>query len=299
VRGVLPLTRRELWLYGRDLLSTLSQPALEARLLLQKAAGIDEKEFFLSLDQPVEEALVRRYEYFLRRRLKGWPLALVVGEKEFWSLPFKLQKGVFIPRPETECLVELALKLPWPEDGIAVDIGTGCGAIACSLAKERPASTVVATDISRRALALAQKNASRLGLKNIIFRLGSFFSPLAQLDLTGRCDLIVSNPPYVAEEEWPRLPEGIRLFEPKRGLVAGPTGLEFIFRLIRDAPQFLRPGGYLIFEIGFDQLAKVLSVGNKKLWREITWEKDLAGIPRVMAWQLHPDFRCGTSPGLD
>jgi len=299
VRGVLRLTRRELWLYGRNKLCALPEPGLEARLLLQKAAGINAQEFFLSLEQPVDGSLVRRYEYFLRRRLEGCPLALVVGEKEFWSLSFKLQKGVFIPRPETECLVEFALKVRWPEEGVVADIGTGCGAIACSLAKERPHSTVVATDISRRALALAQKNAARLGLKNIVFKLGSFFSPLAQLELAGRCDLIVSNPPYVAEREWPMLPEGIRLFEPKRGLVAGPTGLEFISRLIRGAPQFLRPGGYLIFEIGFGQLEKVLSIPNKKLWREISWEKDLAGIPRVLAWQLNPDFRFGASPGLD
>lgn len=243
------------------------------------------------MDFPVSASARRRYESLLRKRVASYPLAILTGQKEFWSLPLRVKKGVFIPRPETECLVELALELPWPGDGIAVDIGTGCGAIAMALAKERPKATIVASDISAKAVALARENAERLGLKNIIFREGHLFSPLISLGLEGRCDLIISNPPYVALKDWPALPPGIRLAEPRRALLAGPSGLEFIFKLVRGADRFLKPGGYLLMEIGFGQREKVEAfLLTRKRWQWF-WRPDLSGIPRVVGIRFDPNSK--------
>jgi len=218
-------------------------------------------------------------------------MALITGQKEFWSLPLKVERGVFIPRPETEVLVELVLKLPWKKDGLVADIGTGCGAIACALARERPEARIMATDISRRALRLARENASCLNLKNINFMLGSLFKALEPLGPENKFDLIVSNPPYVAEGQWSSLPADIRNYESKRALVAGPTGLEFIFQLIQGAPAFLRPGGFLAFEFGLGQLEPILAFLEDRGWQEVIWEKDLAGIPRALAARLKPDSK--------
>ncbi|MGQ9578800.1 MAG: peptide chain release factor N(5)-glutamine methyltransferase [Candidatus Aminicenantales bacterium] len=276
-------TVRDLWRQGVETLKNFPLASLEARLLLQKAIGHDEKAFFLEIDAPVSVACRRRYESLLKRRLARYPLALLMEEKEFWSLTLRVKKGVFIPRPETESLVELALEISWPRNGIAVDIGTGCGAIALALARERPAATIVATDISARAISLARENALRLGISNFILRKGSLFSPLISMGLEGRCDLIVSNPPYVAVGDWPDLPPETKLFEPRQALVAGRLGLEFIFKLVRGAGRFLRPGGYLILEIGFGQRERIEAFLLRKPGVEWFWRNDLSGITRVLA----------------
>lgn len=293
MNSALPLKRtiRDLWLFGVQALRNFPLASLEARLLLQKALQVDEKAFFLEIDAPVSVASARRYESLVRKRLARYPLALLIGEKEFWSLPLRVRKGVFIPRPETECLVELALGLPWPANGIAVDIGTGCGAIALALAKERPAATIVATDISSRAIGLAQVNAARLGVANIILRKGSLFSPLITLGLEGCCDLIVSNPPYVAADDWPALPPEIKLTEPRRALVAGDSGLKFIFKLVEGAGQFLKPGSYLVIEIGFGQRERIEAFLAKRPGIEWFFRNDLSGITRVLAVRFSPGLK--------
>lgn len=285
------LTRkiRDLWREGCLELQFCSRPDLEARLLLEKAASWETKEIIINFDLPCPADLAHRYKRLLKRRKQGCPLALILGEKEFWSLPLKVEKGVFIPRPETEVLVELVLKLPLRKNGLVADIGTGCGPIACALARERPEAKIIAIDISRRALRLAKENADRLGLKNIRFVSGSLFQPLNELGLKNQFDLIISNPPYVSENQWISLPIEIREFEPKRALVAGPSGLEFIFRLIKEAPTFLRPGGFLAFEFGLGQLNPILTFLKNQGWQEISWERDLAGIPRVVAARFKPD----------
>jgi len=279
---------RDLWQEGYRELQFSSRPDLEARLLLEKASSWTSQEILLKLDLPCPASLARRYRQLIKKRKMGCPVALITGQKEFWSLPFKVEKGVFIPRPETEVLVELALKLPWKKDGLVADIGTGCGAIACALAKERPEARIIATDISRRALRLARENASYLHLKNINFILGSLFKALEPFGPENKFDLIISNPPYVAESQWSSLPVDIRNYEPKRALVAGPTGLEFIFRLIQGAPNFLRPGGFLAFEFGLGQLEPILAFLKDRGWQEIIWERDLAGIPRALAARFRP-----------
>lgn len=276
-------TIKDLWKQGYEELRFSARPDLEARLLLEKAASWTTKELILNLNMPCPERVRRRYQQLLDKRKRGYPLALLLGQKEFWSMSFKVKRGVFIPRPETETLVELALALPWPENGLVADIGTGCGAIACAIAKERPKAKIIATDVSRRAICLAQENAARFNLTNIFFLVGSLFQGLQSLNLAKKIDLIVSNPPYVAEGDWANLPIDIKHYEPKRALVAGPSGLEFIFKLIKEAPLYLSSGGFLAFEFGFSQFEPLLAFLKSQNWSEIIWKEDLAGIPRVLA----------------
>ncbi len=168
---------------------------------------------------------------------------------------------------------------PAPET--IVDIGTGCGNIAISLAKELPQARIFATDNSRKALTVARLNSSLLETDNITFAVGSLFSPLRRLKLEKKCDFIVSNPPYVSEQEWEELAEEIKNHEPKKALVPGETGLEIIKDLIKGSPRFLKAGGYLVFEIGEGQKKRALSLFNSN-WSNVSCFNDLNGVPRIV-----------------
>ena len=181
------------------------------------------------------------------------PLAYVLEEKEFWSLRFKVAPGVLIPRPETELLVEQVIELSSKREELIADIGTGSGNISVSLAKELRQAKIVATDVSDQALKLARHNARMHEMSTITFEKGSLVAPLEKLGLQKKFDFIVSNPPYVSEGEWQALPEEIKNQEPKRALVPGESGFEIIEKLILEAPEYLRPGGYLCLEMGWGQ----------------------------------------------
>ena len=212
------------------------------------------------------------------------PLAYVLEEKEFWSLRFKVAPGVLIPRPETELLVEKVIGLSSERKELIADIGTGAGNISVALAKELPRAKIVATDVSDQALDLARQNARMHEISTITFEKGSLFAPLEKLGLQKRCDFIVSNPPYVSEDEWQTLPEEIKNHEPKRALVPGESGFEIIEKLIQQAPEYLRPGGYLCLEIGWGQMEKVLSFFGES-WLQAWSFDDLNGIPRAVVAQ--------------
>ncbi len=197
------------------------------------------------------------------RRLAGTPLAYITGKKEFWSLPFKIVPGVLIPRPETGAYRGDGFGMsPGPGETI-VDIGTGSGAIAVALGKELPRVRIIATDVSAKALELAKYNARQNGVKNITFKRGSLFRPLRELKLEGRCGYIVSNPPYVSAADWTTLPAEVRDHEPKRALLGGETGLEFIEKLVSGSLTYLRPGGTLVFEIGQGQAEGALALFDR------------------------------------
>ena len=215
------------------------------------------------------------------KRVEGMPLAYVIEEKEFWSIPFKVFPGVLIPRPETELLVEKVIELSSGRKELIVDVGTGAGNIALSLAKELPKAEIVATDVLQEALDAAEMNAALQKITTITFVKGSLFEPLEELQLQKKCDFVVSNPPYVSENEWRSLQEEIVKHEPKMALVAGKGGLEFIEKLIEGAPTFLKPGGTLCFEIGFGQRDDVLSLFGDK-WDDPQCFDDLSGIPRLI-----------------
>ena len=272
---------RELAIRGRDLLRGLprTDPALESRLLLQKAAGLDEIRFWAFPESSVSPTAERVFLTFVRRRRAGIPLAYLTGEREFWSLTFAVSPDVLVPRPETELLVEKALVFAPRGEAVIVEIGTGSGAVAVVLAKELPWAKIVAGDISRRALETARRNALRHGAA-VTFVASDLFRSLGGCIPSDGADLVVSNPPYVAEAEWPRLAREVRR-EPRRALVAGPTGLEFIARLIAGAGSYLKPGGRLLFEVGRGQARRALGLFDSR-WDCREAFKDLRGICRVV-----------------
>ncbi len=277
-------TIKELYTKAKSLLKNYPDAAVESKVLLLKSLAISEEVFYSDPDQRVSKSKVQQFYGLVLKRQQGIPLAQVVGEKEFWSLPFKVTPGVLIPRPETELLVEKVIELSSRRKELIVDIGTGAGNIAVSIAKELTLARIVATDVSQQALKKAKINADLQKVPRIEFVRGSLFLPLQKLMLQGKCDFIVSNPPYVSEEEWERLSEEIRNHEPKRALVAGESGLECIKKLIHKAPAFLRPGGYLCLEMGWNQKEKVLSFFGSD-WQNPVCYCDLNNITRVVIAQ--------------
>lgn len=274
-----PKTIHDLQREGTALLCGLPQGALEAKVLLLKAIGLSETRLLASPERVVS---LRREELFfrlVRERLAGRPLAYVTGRKEFWSMPFRVSASVLIPRPETEMLVERVLTLSSRGRELILDMGTGSGNIAVALARELPAANLCAADVSLRALRMARRNAVSQELDRIEFVRSNLFS--AFRGSGRRFDFIVSNPPYIARGEWESLPAEVREHEPRRALLAGETGLEFIGRLIRGARRFLRPGGYLIFEMGETQHRPVLAMFGRG-WMEVETGWDLAGKPRFI-----------------
>jgi release factor glutamine methyltransferase len=293
-------TIQELYDVGKDLLGGGSEAGLEARVLLCKSASIGEEDFYAQGERKVSRAEERQFLKLISRRLSAVPLSYLTSEKEFWSLSFDVFPGVLIPRPESELIVEKVLEFEAKErktreisskadksSTVIADIGTGSGNIAIALARELLDSQIVASDTSRTALKIARMNALKLKVSNVIFAYGSLFVPLDRFKLQGKCDFIVCNPPYVAEDDWKKLQPEVRDFEPKRALVAGKTGLEFIQKLAKGAPKYLRPGGFLIFEIGFGQEDEVLCLLNTNpKWTAIQCFDDLNKIPRVVVAQI-------------
>ena len=262
-----------------------TDPRLEARVLLRRTAGFTDMEIFAFPERPVSGAAAARFFRAVEQRRSRIPLAYILREKEFWSIPLAVSPAVLIPRPETELLVEKALARVRGPEPLIIEIGTGSGCVAVALAKELPAARLVATDISRRALRVAETNAARHGAGNIRFAAGSFFSALRGLELEGLADLIISNPPYVSEKEWDGLAPEVRDHEPRRALVSGPTGLEAIRRLALDGPRFLKPGGTLLLEFGAGQRNAVRRIFASP-WTRREIARDLAGLPRVLSARL-------------
>ena len=258
--------------------------SLDSRLLLQFVTGCEENEFYSHPLIGVSRVQYRRFNRLVEDRRTGAPLAHLTGRKEFWSLSFEVSRSTLIPRPETELLIERVLVCPIKAGAIA-EIGTGAGNIAAVVARERPQAEITATDISRRALRIARRNLEKLGIPNVRLLHGSLYHPFQDLGPEVRFDCILSNPPYISEDEWNNLSSEVRDYEPKRALVSGPTGLEIISKLIIGAPDFLKSGGFLIFEIGFGQREQVISLFSDS-WSSVTSHSDLAGIPRVIQAQL-------------
>jgi release factor glutamine methyltransferase len=278
-------TVQGLYLKGKSLLEDVDDPSLEAKLLILKSLGISEESFYSYPEKKVSKSLELKFLRLVTKRREGIPLAYVLEEKEFWSIRFKVSPGVLIPRPETELLVEKVIELSSKGKELIVDIGTGAGNIALSLAKELSQASVVATDVSQPALTLAKTNARLQKITSIGFLKGSLFEPLKKLGFQKKCDFVVSNPPYVSEKEWEALPEEIKNHEPKAALVPGQTGLEYIKNLIQQAPDFLKSKGYLCFEIGAGQKEKVLPLFGDA-WHEPQCFNDLNAIPRVVTARL-------------
>ncbi len=265
-------------------LNTLcDSPRLDSELLLASVLDKPRSYLFTWPEQSLTTEQETRFQALLDRRIKGEPLAYILGNREFWSMPLRVSPGTLIPRADTELLVEQALKqLPEHEARHILDLGTGSGAIALAIACERPNSSVVATDQSEAALTMARENASLHDIGNIEFIHGEWFSPFPD---TTRFDLIVSNPPYIAEDD-PHLLQGDLPSEPRSALVSGPDGLDDIRTIISLAPEHLVRGGWLMLEHGYDQAEAVKGLFQDAGFIDVTTIRDLAGQDRVTQGHL-------------
>jgi release factor glutamine methyltransferase len=272
-------TLADLFKRGTALLQDRPQALLEVKVLLLRAAALTEERYLAAPDNPCSPKAEAYFQRLVEKRLSGVPLSYLTGVKEFWSIPFKVTPSVLVPRPETEVLVEKVLELSTRESEAILDVGTGSGCIAVALAKELPRAHIEAVDISERALRVARRNAALHKTKHVQFHRSDLFSAFRGTGV--RFDFIVSNPPYISRDEWEGLPPEVRDFEPRRALLSGESGLEMIERLVRRAGTFLRPGGYLIIEIGDGQRDRVLSLFGRR-WTEIETAWDMAGKPRVI-----------------
>lgn len=262
---------------------------LDAELLLAEALGLTRVELYTNHDRPLAADEVDRFRELLKRRASREPVAYITGRREFWSLDFKVDRRVLIPRPETEVLVEATLDVlrsgvrdgSVDEEGRRVlDVGTGSGAIAVALAVELPGLKIVACDSSESALEIAPENARRHEVAECIeFVHGDAFDGL---DAEERFDVIVSNPPYCKEGELDGLEPEVREWEPKGALVSGADGMNVTSRIIEGAAARLRPGGTLLLEVGTqaDATRRLLDAGD---WSEVRVLRDLAGHDRVLA----------------
>ena len=252
-------------------------PRLDAELLLACALEVQRSYLFAHPEDEIDSAAAIRFESALKNRINGMPMAYIAGEKEFWSMPLVVSPATLIPRPDTELLVEQVLiRIPQRAEWKIADLGTGSGAIALAIAKERRLCHVTATDISEDALSVACENARLLALPNIEFSAGDWTTPIAGSVF----DLVVSNPPYVATRD-PHL--AALQFEPTLALDAGKDGLDAIRRLAESVPDILRPGGSLLLEHGFEQAPIVSDILRRSGWCNIALINDLEGRPRVTA----------------
>ncbi|MDF7677013.1 peptide chain release factor N(5)-glutamine methyltransferase [Neisseriaceae bacterium ESL0693] len=267
-----------------DWLQHCRLPRLEARLLLAHFAGISHSHLIAHGDDLLPPACLTQLNQAVSRRQAGEPLAYIIQEREFYGRIFSVSDAVLIPRPETEHLVEAALA-HLPPAGTVWDLGTGSGAIAVTLACERPGATVWAADISQPALHIARHNASKMGV-SIHWGQGSWFEAQPQPAI-GSVDVIVSNPPYIEQHD-AHLNQGDLRFEPLSALTDFADGLQALQHIIQTAPQWLKPGGWLVLEHGFDQGSRVRTLLEQQHFTQVHTLTDLAGLDRVSLGQWIP-----------
>jgi release factor glutamine methyltransferase len=270
----------------------IPSPRLNSELLMMFTLGCDRAYLFAHPERPLNAEEQFRYEEVIRERARGCPTQYITGHQEFWGLDLIVSPAVLIPRPETEHVVETVLELLRSRDVQAlpsearpsaaplslVDIGTGSGCIALSLATEMPAAQIDACDLSEDALEIARANAARLGLESrVCFQRSDLLSAYAGRQF----DFVVSNPPYVGESEADKVQKQVREFEPKMAVFSGREGMDIYRRLVPQAHEVLKPGGWLVMEIGFSTEEKVKSLLSG--WTGIQTTADLQGIPRVVA----------------
>jgi release factor glutamine methyltransferase len=247
-------------------------------VLIEKAFAISRTQFWIKKNQPVRDAAgLRKFRRYFARLLANEPLAYILKEKEFFGEKFAANPNVLIPRPETELLVEKALALIGKKKVSILDSGAGSGNIAIILALNSNA-TVMALEKSKLAAAVLKKNIARFNLQKKVMAIGGDFFPGRQVSF----DMIVSNPPYLSQRDWQHAPTGIKLFEPKSALVAGPKGTEALEKIIAGVPRYLKPGGYLLLEIGQGQHLAVLHFLAAANLRELECVRDYQGIERVV-----------------
>lgn len=259
-------------------------PRADAELLLALVLGRARSWLYAHGDEPMDAQSAAGFADLLERRRRGEPVAHIVGMREFWSLSLAVTADTLIPRPETELLVELALRRLPPRQPLRVlDLGTGTGAIALALARERPLAQLTAIDADARTLAVARRNAARLAIGNVRFLQGDWFSAVRDEQF----DLIVSNPPYIAESD-PHLGQGDVRFEPRLALVSGADGLDALRVIAGQAVRHLRPQAGLLLEHGHDQGEAVRGLLAAAGLLEVSTSVDLEGRDRVSSARMPP-----------
>jgi len=278
-----PVSIKQLLEQATDLLNTESA-RLDAEVLLAHVLQQPRSHLHAWPEKRLPDECREHFRRLLQCRLKGEPVAYLTGEREFWSLPLAVTANTLIPRPETETLVAQALqRIPAGRSQLIADLGTGSGAIALAIARERPRCRIIATDIAAAAIETARHNARQLGIHSITFHTGNWCEPLDGL----QPDMIVSNPPYIAETD-PHLLAGDVRFEPRSALAAGPQGMDELRRIAHCAASHLQPGGWLLMEHGYDQgsLARQLLEGTG--FTEVIDNTDDTGQDRVIAGRRGP-----------
>jgi len=264
----------------------IDSPKATAEILLAHALDLKRIDLYLQYDRPLNKAELAAFKKLVLRRTKREPVAYIVGEKEFWSLLLLVSKAVLIPRPDTERLVEIARDFLSREKHNRplriLDLGTGSGAIVLSLAAEHKEHHFFAGDISPAATVLAKQNAYKNNLDNIHFFAGDWLGALRPTEKP--FDMIVSNPPYIPSDDIHNLQPEISRYEPLTALDAGPDGLVCLRHLIEHAWLYLRPGGHLILEMGYDQKDQVAQLADANgTYQDFTVHKDYAGHDRVVS----------------
>lgn len=253
-------------------------PQLDAEVLLAETLNQSRAWLRAHAEDEMSVAEQAAFAVNIQRRCQGEPVAYITGHQEFWSLDLLVTPSTLVPRPETELLVETALSLfPDKEQCLrVVDLGTGSGAIALALASERPRWEIIASDVSESALSIAGNNAQRLGLISVSFYLSDWFTTLPP----NQFDLVVANPPYISEDEWPQFAMGLAL-EPHSALVAGEGGMSAILTIAKGASSRLSSSGILLLEHGYRQGMAVRAALAAQGYENIRTIKDLAGLERV------------------
>lgn len=274
-----PVTIRELLRSAEQLVSRI-----DARFLLQSVLNVEAAFLIAHADLLLGTEQIRRFQQLLARRIEGEPVAYLTGKKGFYDLIFEVTPDVLVPRPETELLVEIALsKIPLGQRCDILDLGTGSGAIAVTIAKHRPDAQVTAVDISSAALVVARENAEKYAIKNIAFVEADWFSGFS----SEKFAVIVANPPYITLGD-PHLEEDGLRFEPFIALTAQENGLECICKIIIQAPDYLENAGWLMLEHGYDQASVCQELLDRTDFLSIFTQSDLAGIDRVTGGQYRP-----------
>lgn len=266
----------------------VANPIQEAGWLVEHALGLRSHQLVSHCDRPVSAEAWARSASLVARRVAREPLQYILGTQEFCGLPFSVGPGVLIPRPETELLVQEVVRRGGGGKAVTiVDVGTGSGCLAVTLATLLKEARILAVDRFPEALALARANARKLGVEDRVeWYEGDLLAPLRARGIAGTVEVIVSNPPYIAETEWAELQPEVRLFEPPMALVAGPDGTEFHERLLQQAWNYLAPGGMLLMEVGQGQAPVVREIASRLGgYAPLRTVEDAAGIERVVIAQ--------------
>ncbi len=256
---------------------------LDAELLLSRVLGFDRLRLILEANRPLSESELGAYRELIKRRRAAEPIAYILGEREFYALPIRVDRRVLIPRPDTEALVEVALERTRDRSmyGAAVDLCTGSGCVAIALAKQRPTWSVTATDLDEDSATLAWENVVRTGVAHHLrLLLGDLFDAVPEGE---RFDLVTANPPYIPSGDIATLDADVRDYEPRRALDGGADGLDLVRRIVEEAPARLTQGGILAMEIGHDQAERTEALFLARGFRETQRRRDYGGHERVVS----------------